>query len=54
MTTVGTGSTHILGYLGALFVGVIMLLYVMYGFDTVGSLVEEIDDFCRKVFWVVF
>jgi urea carboxylase system permease len=46
--TAGTGSTHTLGYLGALLVGAIMPLYVMYGFDTAGSLAEETDDPRRK------
>src|SRR5690242_12560524 len=35
---------HSLGYLGALLVGAIMPLYVMYGFDSAGSLAEETDD----------
>jgi amino acid transporter len=47
-TTAGTGSGHTLGYLGALLVGAIMPLYVMYGFDTAGSLAEETDDPRRK------
>ncbi len=35
--TAGTGSAHgSLGYLGALLIGAIMPLYVMYGFDTAG------------------
>ena len=37
-----------LGYLGALLVGAIMPLYVMYGFDSAGSLAEETDDPRRK------
>jgi len=39
---------HSLGYLGALLVGAIMPLYVMYGFDSAGSLAEETDDPRRK------
>jgi urea carboxylase system permease len=35
---------HAWGYLGALLVGAIMPLYVMYGFDTAGSLAEETDN----------
>jgi urea carboxylase system permease len=35
---------HAWGYLGALLVGAIMPLYVMYGFDSAGSLAEETDD----------
>jgi urea carboxylase system permease len=47
--TAGTGSTHgSLGYFGALLVGAIMPLYVMYGFDTAGSLAEETDDPRRR------
>ena len=39
---------HAWGYLGALLVGAIMPLYVMYGFDIAGSLAEETDDPRRK------
>jgi urea carboxylase system permease len=47
--TANTGSTHgSLGYFGALLVGAIMPLYVMYGFDTAGSLAEETDDPRRR------
>jgi len=42
--TAGTGAGHDWGYLGALLIGAIMPLYVMYGFDTAGSLAEETDD----------
>ena len=42
--TAGTGTGHSWGYLGALLIGAIMPLYVMYGFDTAGSLAEETDD----------
>jgi urea carboxylase system permease len=42
--TAGTGATHSWGYFGALLIGAIMPLYVMYGFDTAGSLAEETDD----------
>jgi len=42
--TAGTGSGHAWGYLGALLVGAIMPLYVMYGFDSAGSLAEETDE----------
>jgi urea carboxylase system permease len=50
-TTANTANVpvhHSLGYLGALLVGAIMPLYVMYGFDTAGSLAEETDDPRRK------
>ncbi|MGN6377876.1 MAG: amino acid permease [Gaiellales bacterium] len=42
--TAGTGTGHSWGYLGALLIGAIMPLYVMYGFDTAGSLAEETDN----------
>jgi urea carboxylase system permease len=47
--TANTGASHgSLGYLGALLIGAIMPLYVMYGFDTAGSLAEETADPRRK------
>jgi urea carboxylase system permease len=39
---------YILGYFGALLLGAIMPLYVMYGFDTAGSLAEETADPRRR------
>jgi urea carboxylase system permease len=42
--TDGTGAGHDWGYFGALLLGAIMPLYVMYGFDSAGSLAEETDD----------
>ncbi len=42
--TASTGTGHAWGYLGALLIGAIMPLYVMYGFDSAGSLAEETDD----------
>ena len=39
--TFDTGSGHSWGYFGALLLGAYMGLYVMYGFDTAGSLAEE-------------
>ena len=42
--TDGTGAGHDWGYAGALLLGAIMPLYVMYGFDSAGSLAEETDD----------
>jgi urea carboxylase system permease len=50
-TTANTANVpvhHAWGYLGALLVGAIMPLYVMYGFDSAGSLAEETDDPQRK------
>jgi urea carboxylase system permease len=42
--TDGTGAGHDWGWFGALLLGAIMPLYVMYGFDTAGSLAEETED----------
>ena len=42
--TDGTGAGHSWGWFGALLIGAIMPLYVMYGFDTAGSLAEETED----------
>ena len=38
------GAGHPLGYLGALLVGGLVSAYVMYGFDTAGTLAEETND----------
>jgi urea carboxylase system permease len=46
--TAGTESTHGGHYFWAWIVGAIMPLYVMYGFDTAGSLAEETDDPRRR------
>jgi urea carboxylase system permease len=42
--TIGTGSGHSWGYFGAFLIGGIMSAYVMYGFDTAGTLAEETND----------
>ena len=42
--TAGTGVGHDWGWFGALLIGAYMPLYVMYGFDTAGSLAEETSD----------
>jgi urea carboxylase system permease len=42
--TLGTGAGHQWGYLGAFLIGGIMSAYVMYGFDTAGTLAEETND----------
>src|ERR1700760_364163 len=42
--TNGTGAGHSLGYFGAFLIGGIMSVYVMYGFDTAGTLAEETND----------
>src|ERR1700719_859783 len=40
----GLGAGHPWGYFGAFIVGGIMSAYVMYGFDTAGTLGEETND----------
>ena len=40
----GTGAGHTFGYFGAFLVAGLMSAYVMYGFDTAGSLAEETHD----------
>jgi urea carboxylase system permease len=42
--TLGTGVGHSWGYFGAFLIGGIMSAYVMYGFDTAGTLAEETND----------
>jgi urea carboxylase system permease len=42
--TFGTGAGHTFGYFGACLVAGLMSAYVMYGFDTAGSLAEETHD----------
>jgi urea carboxylase system permease len=42
--TLNTGAGHSWGYLGALLIGGIMSAYVMYGFDTAGTLAEETNE----------
>jgi urea carboxylase system permease len=42
--TFGTGAGHPWGYFGAFLVAGLMSAYVMYGFDTAGSLAEETHD----------
>ncbi len=42
--SLGTGTGHSWGYLGAFLIGGIMSAYVMYGFDTAGTLAEETND----------
>jgi urea carboxylase system permease len=42
--TLGLGEGHSWGYFGAFIIGGIMSAYVMYGFDTAGTLAEETDD----------
>ena len=40
----GLGKGHPWGYFGALLLGSIVSAYVMYGFDTAGTLAEETND----------
>jgi len=42
--TLGTGAGHPAGYLGAFLVAGIMSAYVLYGFDTAGTLAEETNN----------
>jgi urea carboxylase system permease len=42
--TLSTGTGHSWGYFGAFLIGGIMSAYVMYGFDTAGTLAEETND----------
>jgi urea carboxylase system permease len=46
--TLGLGAGHSWGYFGAFIIGGIMSAYVMYGFDTAGTLAEETNDPRRK------
>jgi urea carboxylase system permease len=42
--TLGTGAGHDWGFFGAFLIGGIMSAYVMYGFDTAGTLAEETNE----------
>src|SRR5947209_6583073 len=42
--TLGRGVGHTWGYFGAFIIGGIMSAYVMYGFDTAGTLAEETNN----------
>jgi len=42
--SLGAGSGHSWGYFGAFIIGGIMSAYVMYGFDTAGTLAEETNE----------
>ena len=44
LKTNGTGAGHDWGYFGAFLIGGIVSTYVMYGFDTAGSLAEETNN----------
>jgi len=51
--TQGRGDGQPLGYLGPLLAAALMASYVMYGFDTAGSLAEETRDPRRKAPWAI-
>jgi urea carboxylase system permease len=42
--TLGTGAGHSWGYFGAFLIGGLLSAYVMYGFDTAGTLAEETNE----------
>lgn len=44
LETQGTGETYPAGYLGAFLVAALASAYVLYGFDTAGSLAEETNN----------
>jgi len=46
--TLGLGAGHKWGYFGAFIIGGIMSAYVMYGFDTAGTLAEETNEPRKK------
>lgn len=48
LDTQGRGAGHFLGYLGPFFAAALTATYVMYGFDTAGSLAEETDNPRRR------
>lgn len=48
LETQGKGVGHTLGYLGPALAASLMATFVLYGFDTAGSLAEETDDPRRR------
>jgi urea carboxylase system permease len=48
LDTQGRGDGHPLGYFGAFLAAALTATYVMYGFDTAGSLAEETDNPRRR------
>ena len=48
MQTQGHGDHEPLGYLGPFLAAAVMASYVMYGFDTAGTLAEETNDPRRR------
>jgi urea carboxylase system permease len=53
LDTLGRGNGQPGGYLGALLAAALMASFVMYGFDTAGSLAEETLQPRRKVPWAI-
>jgi urea carboxylase system permease len=51
--TGGRGADSPLGYLGPFLAAALMASYVMYGFDTAGSLAEETDEPRRRAPWAI-
>lgn len=53
LETAGHGAGQPLGYLGPLLAASLMASYVMYGFDTAGTLAEETTAPRRRVPWAI-
>jgi urea carboxylase system permease len=53
LDTQGRGTGQAFGYLGPFLAAGLMASYVMYGFDTAGSLAEETKDPRRKAPWAI-
>ena len=51
--TQGRGDGHPLGYLGPFLAAALMASYVLYGFDTAGTLAEETDQPRRRAPWAI-
>jgi urea carboxylase system permease len=49
----GRGAGHAGGYMGPFLAAALMASYVMYGFDTAGTLAEETDDPRRRAPWAM-
>jgi urea carboxylase system permease len=49
----GRGEGQPLGYLGPFLAAAVMASYVMYGFDTAGTLAEETDEPRRRAPWAI-
>src|SRR4029077_8807232 len=51
--TQGRGAGQAFGYLGPFLAASLMASYVMYGFDTAGSLAEETREPRRRAPWAI-